>query len=128
MPTIQVTLTDRQSQALRSIAQRTGKTEPEIIAEAVERFIAQQALPEQPVSMLHEKRSPYSTATARRYAVEVMDEGRVELQVPFPRGSHLIVYVAEEPTAESFDDLVAAASTSFDFWNNALDDEDWNHA
>jgi len=36
-----VTLTDQQTQALRSIAQRSGKTETEVIAEAVEQFIAQ---------------------------------------------------------------------------------------
>ena len=41
MLTTQVTLTDQQTQALRSIAQRTGKTEKDVIVEAVEQFIAQ---------------------------------------------------------------------------------------
>jgi hypothetical protein len=41
MLTTQVTLTDQQTQALRSIALRTGKTEKEVIVEAVEQFIAQ---------------------------------------------------------------------------------------
>jgi hypothetical protein len=41
MLTTQVTLTDRQTQALRSIAQRTGKTEKDVIVEAVDQFIAQ---------------------------------------------------------------------------------------
>ena len=66
--------------------------------------------------------------TALRYDVEVMDEGHVELRVPFPRGARVVVYVIEEPASESFDDLLAASSTSLDFWNNALDDEDWNDA
>jgi hypothetical protein len=43
MLTTQVTLTDRQTRALRSIAQRTGKTEKDVIVEAVEQFIAQHA-------------------------------------------------------------------------------------
>ena len=41
MLTTQVKLTDQQTQALRSIAQRTGKTEKEVIVEAVDQFIAQ---------------------------------------------------------------------------------------
>ncbi|CAG0935412.1 hypothetical protein TFLX_04250 [Thermoflexales bacterium] len=41
MLTTQVTLTDQQTQALRSIAQRAGKTEKDVIVEAVELFIAQ---------------------------------------------------------------------------------------
>jgi len=42
MLTTQVTLTDQLTHALRSIAQRTGKTEMEVIVEAVDQFIAQQ--------------------------------------------------------------------------------------
>ena len=57
-----------------------------------------------------------------------MAEGRVELHVPLQAGSHVVVYVSQEPVAEAVDDLLAAASTSLDFWDNALDDEDWNHA
>ena len=29
---------------------------------------------------------------------------------------------------EDWSDLVAAAETSLAFWDNLLDDEDWNHA
>jgi hypothetical protein len=65
--------------------------------------------------------------TALRYDVEVMDNGRVELSVPFSHGAHVAVYVIEEPT-DSLEDMLAAASTSLDFWDNALDDEDWNNA
>jgi hypothetical protein len=128
MLTTQVTLTDQQAQALRAIAQRTGKTEKEVIAEAVGQFIVQRTPHDQQSKTLRDENISYLTPTARRYDVEVMDEGRVELQVPFPRGSHLVVYVAEEPIAEFFDDLLMASSTSLDFWDNALDDEDWNNA
>jgi hypothetical protein len=162
MLTTQVTLTDQQTQALRSIAQRTGKTEKEVIAEAVEQFIAlqsssddRQAAQQQAEGMwqdradvpdlrgLREESDRYSTfnetqpeaglveaapLAALRYDVEVANEGRVELRVPFPHGVHVVVYVIEEPAADSVADLLAAASTSLDFWDNALDDEDWNNA
>ncbi|MBI4373653.1 MAG: CopG family transcriptional regulator [Deltaproteobacteria bacterium] len=29
---------------------------------------------------------------------------------------------------QSFSDLEQAATTSFDFWDNPIDDETWNHA
>ena len=90
MLTTQVTLTDQQTQALRSIAQRTGKTEQEVIVEAVEQFIAQQT-------------SAEDRQAAQQQAIE-------------------------EPAADSFTDLLAAASTSLEFWDNALADEDWNNA
>jgi hypothetical protein len=148
MPILQVTLTEQQMQTLHSLALNMGKSETDLIAEAIDRHIAQQAALQQAKGVwqdrtdlpdsraLREEGNRYSVSTettavplvTHRYDVEVRDEGRVELQVPFPRGSHLVVYVTEEPAAESFADLVAAASTSLDFWDNALDDEDWNNA
>jgi hypothetical protein len=65
--------------------------------------------------------------TALKYEVEVMEEGRVELRVPVPRGARIVVFVIEE-TGDTFDDLLSAAQSSLDFWNNPIDDEDWNHA
>jgi predicted transcriptional regulator len=41
MVTAQITLTDQESMALRAIAQQLGKTEDELIREAVEQFITQ---------------------------------------------------------------------------------------
>ena len=60
-----------------------------------------------------------------RYDVEVPQNGRIEVHVPLPAGSHVTVYVVEESTNE-MDELLAASSSSLDFWNNAADDEDWN--
>ena len=65
--------------------------------------------------------------TALKYEVEVTEEGRVELHGPFSPGEHVIVFVVKEGT-DSFDDLLEAAQSSLDFWNNPLDDEDWNSA
>ncbi|MDQ4078481.1 MAG: hypothetical protein M3220_19830 [Chloroflexota bacterium] len=38
---------------------------------------------------------------ALKYDVEVMDEGKVELRVPFPRGSRVTVFVIEEDDSSS---------------------------
>ncbi len=65
--------------------------------------------------------------TALKYDLEVMEEGRVELHVPFPAGARVVVFVIEE-SADTFDDLLLAAQSSLDFWDNPFDDEDWNDA
>lgn len=66
------------------------------------------------------------TQTALKYDVQVQADGRVEFRVPFPTGAHIIIFVVapEDP----FQDLRAAAESSLDFWDNPLDDEDWNNA
>ena len=63
--------------------------------------------------------------TALRYQVEVHEQGRVELQLPFSAGERVTIIVIPE-TQEQFPDLVAAATSSLAFWDNPLDDEDWN--
>jgi hypothetical protein len=68
-----------------------------------------------------------SSQSTLRYELEVPDSGRLELAVPLPAGSHVTVYVVERATEET-DDLVGAARSSTDFWDNPFDDEDWNHA
>lgn len=63
-----------------------------------------------------------------QYEIEVQSSGRVELPGPFTPGSRLIIFVIQtEPSAETFHDLVAASTSSTDFWDNPLD-EDWNNA
>ncbi len=65
--------------------------------------------------------------TALKYDAEVKENGRLELTVPFPTGAHVIVFVIEAAD-DVLDDLLLAAQTSLDFWNNPFDDEDWNNA
>ncbi len=65
--------------------------------------------------------------TALKYDVEVIEEGRVELHGPFSPGERVIVFVVKED-ANIFDDLLEAAQSSLDFWDNPFDDEDWNNA
>ncbi len=64
--------------------------------------------------------------TALKYDVQVQENGRVELDVPFPAGAYLTIFVIE--SGEALDDLVAASESTLDFWNNPWDDEDWNNA
>ena len=64
--------------------------------------------------------------TALKYDVEVQENGKVELTVPFSAGARVAVIVLEEP--DDFTDLVAAAGSNLSFWDNAYDDEDWNNA
>jgi hypothetical protein len=64
---------------------------------------------------------------ALKYEVEVQDHGLVEFNVPFAPGARVVVFVIHEQE-EPFPELLSAAESSLDFWNNPLDDEDWNNA
>jgi len=61
------------------------------------------------------------------YDVQVPPDGRVEIQLPLPAGSHVRLYVLDANDPE-IDDVLAASTSSTDFWDNPFDDEDWNHA
>jgi hypothetical protein len=64
--------------------------------------------------------------SALKYELEVQEDGRLELTVPFLAGVRVAVFVVEEP--DDFSHLVSAAQCSLDFWDNPYDDEDWNKA
>ena len=55
----------------------------------------------------------------------VDERGHVDLPVPLRPGTAVTVLLSEGD--ESFGELVAAAETSLDFWENAFDDE-WDEA
>lgn len=64
-----------------------------------------------------------------QYEIEVEASGRVELPTPFAPGARLIIFVVQaDPPTEIFADLTAAATSSTNFWDNPLDDADWNNA
>ena len=65
--------------------------------------------------------------TALKFDVEVNQAGRVELPVPFPPGAHVVVFVIKT-VEDFFADILGAAQSSLEFWDNPLDDEDWNNA
>lgn len=62
------------------------------------------------------------------YEIEVEASGSVELPTPFTPSARLIIFVIQtDPITDTFADLTAAATSSTDFWDNPLDDEDWNN-
>ena len=65
--------------------------------------------------------------TALKFETEVLRDGKLELQVPLAEGRHVTVFVVPEQP-DSFSDLAHAAQSSLGFWDNPLDDEDWNKA
>ena len=62
---------------------------------------------------------------ALKFETDVGSDGTLKLQVPSVAGEHVVVFVISE-AAESFQDFAAAAQSSLEFWDNPLDDEDWN--
>ncbi|MEX0700597.1 MAG: hypothetical protein WD069_00735 [Planctomycetales bacterium] len=68
-----------------------------------------------------------SAQQALKYEVEVLDQGRVEVQVPLAPGARAVVFDIPEPK-ESFRDLLCASESGLSFWDNPYDDEDWNDA
>ncbi len=65
--------------------------------------------------------------TALKYDTEVKDGGRLELDVPLAPGARVTVFVIESPNGVA-QDLLLASQSSLEFWDNPLDDEDWNNA
>jgi hypothetical protein len=64
--------------------------------------------------------------TALKYDVEVSKDGHIELDVPFPAGVRVTIFVVE--AGDTFSDLLSASESSQEFWDHPLDDEDWNNA
>ena len=64
---------------------------------------------------------------AYKFVAEVRAGGKLELNVPIPQGTRVEVLVITQGT-DTFEDLVSAASSSTDFWDNPVDDAEWNHA
>jgi hypothetical protein len=64
---------------------------------------------------------------AYKFQANIGPEGKLELTVPIAEGTCVEVLVLA-PRADDFSDLVAASTSSLDFWDNRMDDEDWNSA
>jgi hypothetical protein len=64
---------------------------------------------------------------AFRYETTIGPKGDVEVNVPLPPGTvvEVVVLTAEH---DDLSGLVHAAVSSTDFWDNPIDDEDWNNA
>ena len=63
---------------------------------------------------------------AYRYDVEIKDDGKLKIiHLPFRKGTHLEVILIER-NEDNFSDLLNATTCDLDFWNNPIDDEEWN--
>ena len=65
--------------------------------------------------------------TAYKYDAQVEAGGRLQLTVPIPQGSRVEVLVITQEI-DDFQDLAKAASSSLEFWDNPIDDAEWNNA
>ena len=51
--------------------------------------------------------------------------GKVEVNLPLPTGTTVEVFVYV-PSSDSLADLIDATRSATGFWDNPMDDEDWN--
>jgi hypothetical protein len=58
---------------------------------------------------------------------QVDPAGKLTVNVPLPPGSRVEVIVLAQQ-GDEFADLVRAASSSTEFWDNPIDDAEWNNA
>lgn len=66
------------------------------------------------------------TRAAYKIAAEVLAGGQLHLTVPLPPGTEVEVLVIG-PEQSVVDDLLQAAQSSTEFWDNPTDDAEWNH-
>ena len=65
--------------------------------------------------------------TAYKFNAKVGPGGKLDLTIPVPEGTPVEVLVLAPPK-DTFEDLLPAATSSTEFWDNPYDDEDWNNA
>ena len=64
---------------------------------------------------------------SKRWNQVILSPVVLRVYVPFPPGARVTVFVVGG-SADICDDLLWAAQSSLDFWDNPFDDEDWNNA
>ena len=67
-----------------------------------------------------------SAAQKLRFTLTVPEGGKLNLEVPFPAGKRIAVFIVPEDELET--ELMQASHSSLGFWDNPEDDADWNHA
>ncbi|MCI0380300.1 MAG: hypothetical protein L0215_22165 [Gemmataceae bacterium] len=67
------------------------------------------------------------THNAIRLETNVGPNGKLEVTVPLAPGTPVEVLILAA-TKDDFGDLLHAANSSTNFWDNSWDEEDWNHA
>lgn len=61
-----------------------------------------------------------------KFETEIGSGGKLDLAIPLPEGTRVEVLVLA-PIRYEFEDLLSAAVSSTEFWDNPHDDEDWNN-
>ena len=64
---------------------------------------------------------------AYRFETEIGPQGKLDLKTSIPEGTRVEVLILT-PIKDEFGELLSAAVSSTDFWDNPYDDEDWNNA
>jgi hypothetical protein len=64
---------------------------------------------------------------AYKFETEIGPGGKLDLKTSIPEGTRVEVLILA-PRKDEFDDLLSAAVSSTEFWDNPYDDEDWNNA
>lgn len=59
--------------------------------------------------------------------MEVSDGGRLELKTPLQKGTRVVLFIVQE-SPDDLSDLTQASESTFEFWDNPIDDEEWNDA
>ena len=65
--------------------------------------------------------------TALKYEMEVSDGSRLELKTPLSKGTRVVLFVVRE-SPDNFSDLMQASESTLEFWDNPIDDGEWNDA
>ena len=65
--------------------------------------------------------------TAYRFETEIGPQGKLDLNTSIPEGTRVEVLILT-PVKDEFAELLSAAVSSAEFWDNPYDDEDWNNA
>ncbi|MBX9677572.1 MAG: hypothetical protein K2X38_02330 [Gemmataceae bacterium] len=68
------------------------------------------------------------TQIAYKFRATIGADGKLEWFLPLAEGTPIEVVVLAPNDDDDFEELRNAAARSLDFWDNALDDEDWNNA
>ena len=51
----------------------------------------------------------------------------LELKTPLSKGTRVVLFVVRE-FPDDFSDLTEASESTLEFWDNPIDDEEWNDA
>jgi hypothetical protein len=65
--------------------------------------------------------------SAYKFETQIGPGGKLDLTTSIPEGTRVEVLVLA-PVKDQFEDLLSAAVSSTEFWDNPYDDEDWDNA